>query len=375
MSKRDFYEVLGVSKSASSSEIKKAYLKLAKEHHPDRNAGNKDAEKKFKEISEAYDILKDPQKKAAYDQFGHDAFAQGGSSSHNRNHGFRTTNVNDIFGEFFNDFMGGGQRRPNSPQVRGADLKYNIEIALEEAFKGVDKKINFTTEVKCSPCDGHGSKDKHANVNCNVCGGSGVTRIQQGFFAIEQTCAQCSGSGFMIKNPCKTCHGNGRVTKQKNLIINIPAGIEDQNRIRIAGEGEAGMRGGSNGDLYVFVNIKPHDIFKVAGSDLHCKLPLKFTTAALGGEVEVPTIDGKKAKLKVPAGTETGDHIMLKDEGMSQVRSSNRGNLYAHAYIQTPKKLTKKQKELLQELDKELGDNNSNYEDSGFFSKMKNMWS
>lgn len=382
MSKRDYYEVLEIPRSATASEIKKAYLKLAKKYHPDRNSGDAESEKKFKEISHAYDILKDDQKKAAYDRMGHSAFEQGSAGGQG---GFGTRgdfsgagpDINDIFGDFFSDFMGGSKTagRRHSSQVRGSDLKYNLSITLSEAFTGVDKKIDFTAEAKCSPCDGKGTKDANGTSTCSQCGGAGVVRMQQGFFAVEQTCSKCNGAGQVIKNPCVTCHGTGRSAKQKHLIVNVPAGIENNTRIRIAGEGEAGIRGGSSGDLYVFISIKPHDIYQVDGNNLHCKLPLSFTKATLGGEVEIPTIDGSRVKLKIPAGTETGDKLRLKEKGMSRVRSSARGDLYAHAYIQTPKKLTKRQKELLEALDKEFGDVDVNYKDEGFFSRMKNMWS
>jgi molecular chaperone DnaJ len=381
MSKKDYYDVLGINRSATQQEIKKAYLNLAKKYHPDRNSGDPDAEKKFKELSEAYDVLKDEQKKSAYDRFGHGAFENGGhgaGSGFGGQGGFSSADVNDIFGDFFSDFMGGGAGRTSrsrSPQVRGSDLKYNLEISLEEAFKGIDKKINFSTEVKCAPCDGHGTKDKSSANTCAQCGGAGAVRMQQGFFAVEQTCSKCNGSGNIIMNPCSTCHGHGRHSKQKHLVINVPSGIENSTRIRITGEGEAGLRGGSAGDLYVFVSVKPHDIYQVEGANLHFKLPLSFTKAALGGEVVVPLIDGSKVKLTIPAGTETGDRVRLKEKGMSKVRSSSRGDLYAHAYINTPKKLSNKQKELLEALDKEFGEVDTNYKDEGFFSRMKNMWS
>ncbi len=378
MSKKDYYEVLEVSRSATPQEVKKAYLKLAKRYHPDRNSDDPDAEKKFKELSEAYDVLKDEQKKSAYDRFGHSAFENGGhGQGSGAQGGFAGADMNDIFGDFFSDFMGGGggRARSRSPQVRGSDLKYNLEISLEDAFKGIDKKINFSTEVKCSPCDGLGTKDKNGTNTCPQCGGAGAVRMQQGFFAVEQTCSKCNGSGNVIKNPCSTCHGQGRHSKQKHLMVNVPSGIEDNTRIRIAGEGEAGLRGGSSGDLYVFISVKPHDIYKVEGANLHFKLPLSFTKAVLGGEVDVPLIDGSKVKLKIPAGTETGDRVRLKEKGMSKVISSVRGDLYAHAYIHTPKKLNKKQKELFEQLDKELGEIDTNYKDEGFFSRMKNMWS
>lgn len=381
MSKKDYYEVLGIPRSASGAEIKKAYLTLAKKHHPDRNSGNAESESKFKEAGEAYDVLKDEQKRSAYDRMGHSAFEHGGGNSAGQRGGggFAGADMNDVFGDFFSDFMGGGGRSNagsrKSSQVRGSDLKYNLSIKLEEAFKGVDKELNFSAEAKCAPCSGKGTKDSNGTTTCSQCGGAGAVRMQQGFFAVEQTCNKCNGAGQVIKNPCHSCHGSGRFNKQKHLIVNVPAGIESNTRIRIAGEGEAGMRGGLAGDLYVFVNVKPHDTYKVEAENLHCKLPLSFTKAALGGEVEVPTIDGSKVTLKIPAGIETGDKIRLKGKGMSKVRSSTRGDLYAHAYIQIPKKLTKKQKELIEELDQELGEVAVNCKDEGFFSRMKNMWS
>lgn len=377
MSKKDYYEVLEITRSASAPEIKKAYLKLAKKYHPDANGGDAESEKKFKEISEAYDVLKDEQKKAAYDRFGHDAF-EGGSAGFGQQGGFSGAGAgrSDIFDDFFNNFMGGGNsRHTRSSQTKGSDLRYNVEISLEEAFTGVDKNISFTTEIKCTPCSGKGTTDTNANTTCPQCHGHGAVRMQQGFFAIEQTCGKCNGQGQIIKNPCNTCHGSGRYKKNKNLIVNIPAGVEDQMRIRVAGEGEAGFRGGQVGDLYVFVHIKTHEIFKVENSNLHFKLPLNFTKVALGGEVEVPTIEGGRIKLQVPAGTETGDKLRIRGRGMSKVRSTQRGDMYAHAFIRTPKNLTKRQKELLEELDNELGESNNNYKDEGFFTKMKNMWS
>jgi molecular chaperone DnaJ len=377
MTKRDYYEVLEVERSANGAEIKKAYLKLAKKYHPDTNSSDPSAEIKFKEISEAYEVLKDEQKRAAYDRMGHSAFEQGGGGGFNSrtagNH-----DINDIFGDFFSDFMGGrggGASRPRTSQARGSDLKYNLTITLEEAFTGIDKKINFNTEAKCSPCGGKGTNEPNANSTCPQCNGTGAIRMQQGFFAIEQTCNKCNGQGQIIKNPCITCHGTGRSTKHKNLIVNIPHGVEDGVRIRIAGEGEAGLRGGLSGDLYVFITVAPHNIYQVEGSNLHCRLPLNFTKAALGGEVEIPTIDGSTVTLKIPLGTQTGDKLRLRGKGMSKVRSSERGDFYAHAFVQTPKDLTKKQKELLEELDKEFGETKENYSSDGFFSKMKNMWS
>ena len=374
MTKRDYYEVLEVPRSADGPEIKKAYLKLAKKYHPDTNAGAPSAEIKFKEISEAYEVLKDEQKRAAYDRMGHSAFEQGGGGGFHSRGSSNNPDINDIF----SDFMGGnrgGAPRQRASQSRGSDLKYNLTITLEEAFTGVDKKINFNAESKCSSCDGKGTNEPNANSTCPQCSGTGAIRMQQGFFAIEQTCNKCNGQGQVIKNPCTTCHGSGRCSKHKNLIVNIPHGVENGVRIRIAGEGEAGFRGGSVGDLYVFITVSSHDIYQVEGSNLHFRLPLNFTKAALGGEVDIPTIDGSTITLKIPAGTQTGDKLRLKGKGMSRIRSSERGDFYAHAFVQTPKNLTKKQKELLEELDKEFGETKENYSSDGFFSKMKNIWS
>lgn len=387
MSKRDYYQLLGINKTASAAEIKKAYLTKAKKYHPDQNKGDKDAEHKFKEINEAYEVLKDEQKRAAYDRFGHDTFKQAGGAGaggfsgfggqRTSHQGFGGADMNDFFGEFFSDFMGAGraqQRRP-SGKVRGSDLTTKLEISLEEAFKGTQKELKFTTQSTCSPCSGQGTKDPRSTTTCSMCNGSGITRMQQGFFAVEQTCQKCQGMGQVIKSPCTKCHGIGRIQKEKKLIINIPAGVEDGIRIRHPGEGEAGIRGGSTGDLYVYITVRPHDIFGVKGNDLHLKLPLSFTKAALGGTVKVPTIEGNEVELKIPAGTETGSKLRLNGKGMSVVRSQQRGDLYAHAFVETPKNLTKKQKEMLEALDKELGDGGAKYEDPGFFAKMKNLWS
>ncbi|WP_341756807.1 MULTISPECIES: molecular chaperone DnaJ [unclassified Candidatus Tisiphia] len=378
MSTKDYYQILGVNKSASQAEIKKAYHKLAMQYHPDRNSQDQQAEKKFKEISSAYDVLKDEQKRAAYDRFGHEAFHNsGGASSAGRHSGGRANpDLNDIFGDFFNDFMGGGARRQRqSTSVRGSDLKYDITVTLPEAFRGIDKNISFTSEVKCSPCNGSGSENNNTGMSkCDACGGQGATRIQQGFFTLEQTCVKCQGAGQIIKNPCKKCHGQGRYSQHRNLLVNIPAGIEEGTRIRLTGEGDAGMRGGSSGDLYIFVTIKPHDLYKVDGINLHCRLPISFIKAILGGEVEVPDIEGGKVKLKIPAGTQNGEQLRLKGKGMSKVRSTIRGDMFAHIHIEIPKNLTKKQKELLEMLDKELT-SDKDEDDASFFNKMKNLWS
>ncbi len=376
MSKRDYYEVLGISKSASASDIKKAYLRLAKQYHPDKNKGDIKAENSFKEINEAYEILKDSQKRAAYDQFGHNSVNFGGGSG--AASGF-TQNANfesifDNIDSIFSNMMGGRSTRSGrgrgATQQRGADLQYKLNITLEEAFNGEKKELNFSTEVKCIECNGLGSKDKESNI-CNQCQGSGVMYLQQGFVTFQQTCSYCSGSGVRIKNPCSLCNGQGRYKKDKNLIITIPPGIENETRMRLAGEGKAGIRGGQNGDLYVFIKILPHSIFSLEGNDLHFKLPISLTKSVLGGEIEIPTIDNKKVSLTIPSGTESGDIIRLRNKGMPKSGlSSSRGDVYAHAFVCTIKNLTKKQKALLEELDKDITSSN----ESSVFSKMKNLW-
>ena len=374
MSKRDYYEVLGVPKTASADEIKKSYRKLAMKYHPDQNPDNKDAEQKFKEAAEAYEVLKDDQKKAAYDRFGHNAFGQGGmgGGGGGYQHADHGQNVHDIFGDFFNDFMGGQRNAKRSTEVRGSDLKYNISISLENAFTGIEKSISFPTFMKCDGCHGSGSAGSEGYVTCHTCSGRGSTRVQQGFFAIEQTCYSCQGLGKTIKNPCKKCNGHGRAENKKSLIVSIPAGIESGSRIRLAGEGEAGMRGGSSGDLYIFVNIEENAIFKTEGANLHCHVPIPVTMAIIGGEIEIPSIDGAKIKLKVPEGTQNGTKLRVREKGMSKVRTSARGDLYAHIHVEIPKTLTAKQKELVTELDKEFGAANTS--DKSFFDKMKNLW-
>ncbi|MFU7502908.1 MAG: molecular chaperone DnaJ [Candidatus Tisiphia sp.] len=375
MSTKDYYQILGVSKTATQEELKKAYHKLAMQYHPDRNTQDKQAEKKFKEISSAYDILKDEQKRAAYDRFGHDAFQNSGGASSAGRHNNSGPDINDIFGEFFNDFMGSGTRRQQpSTNIRGSDLKYDITVTLQEAFRGIDKNISFTSEVKCQTCNGNGSESNAGMTKCDACAGQGVTRRQQGFFTLEQTCAKCQGAGQIIKNPCKKCHGQGRYSQHRNLLVNIPAGIEEGTRIRLTGEGDAGVRGGNNGDLYIFVTIKPHDLYKVDGINLHCRLPISFIKAVLGGEVEVPDIEGGKVKLQIPAGTQNGEQLRLKGKGMSKVRSRIRGDMFAHIHIEIPKNLNKKQKELLELLDKEFT-SDKDEDDASFFNKMKNLWS
>ena len=365
MSKQDYYDLLGVSKTASASEIKSSYRKMAMKYHPDKNPGDAAAEKKFKNISEAYEILQDTEKRGMYDKFGHSAFSgNGGGHPGGGFHG--GADFSDAFGDIFSEFMGGGRgRRPRSTKVRGADLKYTLNISLEDAFNGQTKEIDFSTYIKCGDCSGSGSKDSSGHNTCPDCAGHGVVRMQQGFFAVEQTCGRCSGNGRIVTNPCRTCSGQGRYNKHKKLSVTIPAGIEDGTRMRLTGEGEAGVTGGANGDLYIFISVEPHDIFKVDGADLHCKLNIKFTTASLGGEVEISTIDGSKVMLKIPEGTQNGDQLKLRDKGMSKVRSSSKGHLFAHIHVDVPKKLSSKQKELLKQLDGDLEDPQS--KKGGFF--------
>lgn len=367
MSKTDYYNLLGVSKTASADEIKKSYRKLAMQYHPDKNPGNAVAEKKFKEITEAYEVLQDPQKRARYDQFGHGAFEQ--------NSGFSGGgDFSDIFGDIFADFMGGkrsgGSR--SSGKMKGSDLKYNLNISLEEAFKGKAQDISFVTSASCSDCKGSGSKEGASGYkNCSDCNGYGSIRIQQGFFAFEQTCTRCGGAGKTISNPCNSCSGQGRVQKSKTLSVSVPAGVEDGTRIRLSGEGEAGFRGGPSGDLYLFVSVKPHANFKVDGSNLHSRYNIKYTTAVLGGEIEVSTIEGGKIKLRIPAGTQNGDQLKIRDKGMSRVRSSSRGDMYVHVFIDVPKKISDKEREILMQLDEETHERGIQ---SGVFHKIKSLW-
>ncbi len=369
MAKQDYYELLGVSRTASADELKKAYRKLAMQYHPDRNPGDKAAEEKFKTISEAYDVLSDDQKRAAYDRHGHAAFegmGGGGASGFD----FSSTFA-DIFDDLFGNFGGGGGRRGGEArQARGSDLRYDLEIALEDAFRGKQQNIKVTTSVGCETCSGQGAAPGSKPVACGTCNGSGRIRASQGFFTIERTCHTCSGLGKVIKDPCRNCAGTGRVRKEKNLAVNIPAGVEDGTRIRLAGEGEAAARGGQSGDLYIFLSIKKHKLFERDGADLHCRVPIKMTAAALGGAVEVPTIGGGKVKVTIPEGTQNGHQFRLKGKGMPVMRSGHHGDMYIHTVVETPVKLTKKQKDLLKEFDAADSSGHSPEAES-FFSKIK----
>ncbi len=373
--KQDYYQTLGVSKSANGEEIKKAYRKLAMQHHPDRNPGDKEAEKKFKQATEAYEILKDDQKKSAYDQYGHAAFEQGsngGGGFHSQGQDFN--DFSDIFSSFGDIFGDTRSRKKKSSAVAGSDIRYNLEITLEEAFLGVSKQISFNIAVMCNSCNGSGAKGNSKPENCSSCGGAGKTRAQQGFFIVERTCSTCGGAGKVIKNPCASCSGQGRVNKDKTLSIKIPAGVEDGNRIRLAGEGESGIRGGAAGDMYVFITVSNHKLFERKNNDIFCEIPIKMTTAALGGTVEIPTIEGTFAKLTIPEGTQSNDQFRLKGKGMTVVNSGGRrGDMYVHIFVETPVKLDARQKALMQELEGTIA-NKSNPKSQSFFDKMTDLF-
>ena len=371
MSKKDYYELLGVAKTASAEEIKKAYRKLAMQHHPDRNPGEAAAEARFKEVSEAYEVLKDEQKRAAYDRFGHAAFEQGGGRGGGGDFHF-ASGFADIFDEMFGEFMGG--RRGGAQAGRGGDLRYNMEITLEEAFAGKAATIRVPTSVACDDCKGTGGAGGSAPVGCSTCHGAGKVRAQQGFFTIERTCPTCHGLGRVIKDPCRSCGGAGRVRKEKTLSVSVPAGVEDGTRIRLTGEGEAGMRGASPGDLYIFLSVKAHRLFERDGANVHCRVPIPMVTAALGGTIEVPTIEGSRARLNVPAGTQSGHQFRLKGKGMSVLRSPARGDMFIQAIIETPVNLTKRQQELLRDFGNSGTDQETSPESHGFFAKVKELW-
>src|SRR5690606_21864404 len=326
----------GVSKGADEKELKAAFRKLAMQYHPDRNPGDAEAELRFKEINLAYEVLKDPQKRAAYDRYGHAAFEQGMGMGAGAHAGFGAGGFADIFEDIFGDIMGGGRRRGPGGRERGADLRYNMEISLEEAYAGRTAQIRVPTSVTCSECTGSGAKPGTQPVTCNMCSGSGRVRASQGFFSIERTCPQCHGRGQTIQDPCPKCSGQGRVTEEKSLSVNIPAGIEDGTRIRLAGEGEAGLRGGPSGDLYIFLSVKPHEFFQRDGADLYCKVPVSMTTAALGGQFEVTSLDGTQTRVKVPEGTQNGRQFRLRGKGMPVLRQTQMGDLYIQVAVETP---------------------------------------
>ncbi len=373
MSKQDYYETLGIGRQASAADIKSAFRKLAMKHHPDRNPGDQAAEQRFKELNEAYEVLKDDQRRAAYDQFGHAAFQNGaGGRPGAGGANFDFGSFADVFDDLFGDFMGGSGRGRGS-QSRGADLRYNLEISLEEAFEGKQAQIKVPTTVRCDTCDATGSKGAAPGA-CPGCRGAGRVRAQQGFFTIERTCPTCGGHGRVITDPCDDCSGSGKVHREKTLSVKIPKGVEDGTRIRLSGEGEAGTRGGTPGDLYIFVSVASHRMFQREGANIHCRVPIPLTTAALGGQIEVPTIDGKRARLQVPEGTQTGHRFRLRSKGMTELNSNARGDMFAELSIETPINLTKRQKELLREFEEESGGTTTHPESEGFFAKVKDLF-
>ena len=377
MAKRDYYEVLGVARDAGEDDLKKTYRKLAMQWHPDRNQGNAEAEAKFKELNEAYDVLKDAEKRAAYDRFGHAAFEQGGPGGGGGGGGpFGGGGFEDIFEEMFGRFGGGG-RGQRAAAGRGADLRTQVEVSLEEAFAGAKKNIRFATSVSCEACKGTGAEGGAASgaQTCGTCQGSGKVRAQQGFFLVERTCPTCGGQGRIIKNPCKICRGAGRVQRERNLNVSVPAGVDDGTRIRLTGEGEAGQRGAPAGDLYVDIAVRPHPIFQRDGGNILVRVPLRMTQAALGGHVEVPSIDGGRSKVTIPAGTQTGDQFRLRGKGFSVLRSAARGDMYVQVMVETPQNLSPKQRELLEQFETEAEKGGrTSPESEGFFAKVKEFW-
>ena len=377
MAKRDYYDVLGVTKGASSEEIKKAYRQKAKELHPDRNKDNPEAEAQFKEANEAYEVLKDADKKAAYDRFGHAAFeggmgGGGGARGGAYPGGDFASAFSDVFDDLFGDFMGGRGGGGRQRATRGSDLRYNLRISLEEAYRGLQKTIKVPTSVTCEVCNGSGSEAGAEPQTCPTCSGMGKVRAQQGFFTVERTCPTCGGLGQIIKNPCKACAGAGRIQKDRSLSVNIPQGVETGTRIRLAGEGEAGLRGGPTGDLYIFIEVADHPIFQRDGSNLFCRVPVSMADAALGGDIEVPTIDGGRSRVKVPEGSQSGKQMRLRGKGMPMLRGGAWGDMFIELAVETPVNLTARQKELLREFDRQSEENNP--ESKNFFSKVKSFW-
>lgn len=376
MAKDDYYNILGVDRDVDADDLKKAYRKLAMKHHPDRNPDDQEAERKFKELNEAYDVLKDDQKRAAYDRFGHAAFENGGPGAGGAGgfgggfSGFGAGGFADIFDEMF-----GGGSRQSSNVTQGSDLRFNMEIRLEDAYEGKKTDIRVPTSVSCEQCHGTGAAEGKAPVDCTTCHGQGRVRAQSGFFTVERTCPACGGQGQVIKDPCRNCGGAGRVNKEKTLSVSIPPGVEDGTRIRLSGEGEAGIRGGPPGDLYIFISIKPHRLFQRDGANVHVRVPIQMTKAALGGTIEVPTVDGKRARVNIPAGTTTGHQFRLKEKGMTILRSKARGDMFVQVFVETPQKLTKEQKDLLKQFEAAgKNDEMHNPESAGFFTKVKDFW-
>jgi len=373
VSKRDYYEVLGVSRTVDEKELKSAFRKLAMKYHPDRNPGDHDAEHRFKEVGEAYEVLRDPQKRAAYDRFGHQAFEAGGFGGRGAGAGAAGFgSFSDIFDDIFGEFMSGGGPRRSGGRERGSDLRYNLEVTLEEAFTGKTVEIEVPTSVACDACSGSGAKPGSSPTTCPTCRGAGRVRATQGFFQIQQTCPTCQGRGAIVTDPCEKCSGSGRLSERRTLSVNIPAGIEDGTRIRLAGEGEAGLRGGPPGDLYIFLSIKPHEFFQRDAADIFCRVPVSFTTAALGGQFEVPTVEGGRTRVRVPEGTQTGKQFRLKGKGMPVLRSRNHGDMYVQIVVETPQNLTRRQREILEEFDRVQSEEN-NPESTGFFARVRDF--
>ena len=373
MSKRDYYEVLDVARTADEGELKSAFRKLAMKYHPDRNPNDSEAEARFKELNEAYQTLSDSQKRAAYDRFGHAAFEQGGGGRTGGFSGDFASSMSDIFEDLFGD-MGGRRSRSNNGRERGSDLRYNLEITLEEAFNGKTAALTIPISISCEPCSGTGAKAGTKAKTCTTCGGHGRVRATQGFFAVERTCPHCQGRGEMIENPCPNCSGSGRTTRERTLSVNVPPGVDDGTRIRLAGEGEGGLRGGPPGDLYIFISLKAHSFFQRDGADLYCRVPISMVTAALGGEIRMPTLSGKEKIVTIPEGTQTGKQIRLRGQGMPVLQSRDVGDLYLQTVVETPQKLNARQKELLREFDGQSSVD-TQPESEGFFSRIKEFFS
>ncbi len=380
---KDYYDILGVSRDADEKELKSAYRRLAKKYHPDINPGDKEADRRFKELSQAYDVLKDAKKRAAYDRFSHTAFegaaadgAQGGFSRGGPGFGPDfASSMSDIFEDLFGEFMGSNRRGTQSRRgmgERGHDLRYNMQIGLKDAFSGKTAQIRVPSSVTCKVCSGTGARPGTKPVACAKCHGSGRIRATQGFFTVERTCPSCNGSGQVIAHPCEACGGSGRITQDRTLSVNIPPGVEDGTRIRLAGKGEAGEHGGA-GDLYIFLSVKPHELFQREGADLFCRVPVSLTTATLGSDIEIPTLDGKRTRIKVPAGTQTGKQFRLRGKGMPVLRSKHNGDLYIQVSVETPVNLNRRQAELLREFERESNKRN-HPESEGFFSKARVFW-
>lgn len=371
MAEQDFYDILGVDRQAGQGDLKKAYRKLAMQYHPDRNQGDAGAEAKFKEISEAYDILSDDEKREAYDRFGHAAFQNGGGGAgFDGNFG---SSFADVFDDLFGEFMGGGRQRRGGNN-RGADLRYNMDITLEEAFAGKAAKITIPTTSACDGCGGTGAEAGSQPSTCATCQGHGKVRAQSGFFTVERTCPNCGGVGRVITNPCGNCGGAGRIEKDKTLSVNIPSGVEDGNRIRLSGEGEAGVRGGPAGDLYIFLSLQAHEVFQRDGANIYCRVPIAMTTAALGGDIDVPTLDGGRVSVSLPEGTQTGRQFRLRGKGMPHMRGRGQGDMYVQTMVETPVNLSQEQRELLARFQASLGGGGTSPESEGFFKKAKELW-